>query len=189
MVEVMFRTLQILVFALIIAPSEAFACFALPKYVRSSPTEYVHRSEQIVLARAREELIEQKVRDRRSRGLKTIIKSGIFFDIIEVLKGDPSLPWPDDLYFPAHQETKWSWLFDGEQTDFNAHQYPWFWWPHGGRTNGKFGLCGPPHSFEDGAVYLLFPQTYLHAKSGERIDDTDKDRWLAFVRSQLTESK
>ncbi|WP_425408965.1 hypothetical protein [Hyphococcus sp.] len=160
-----------------------------------SPDQLIERSERIVLARFapmsagdetekadseldRENEIEKAVEQRRNRDIDRIIAPvgiGRFY-VKEDLKGGGEAT----IYAPVSVHTDERATFD-----FSDHKDPAFWdSPAAGRIMPTAD-CRLVPSFAEDETYLLFigPQ---HVKSYEVIR-ADDDKWLAYVKSQLTE--
>jgi len=161
--------------------SHAYAC-RIQKPYYNAPNALITHSENIYLVEAYEKSILINVSTGTITSQKTIPQ--IRFYIIEVLKGKDAELAPVHVY----DEEKWR-ATDYGKTDFNAHADEAFWAETGGRmtpfTYGH-GLCGPQHTFYDGARYLLFPDQLLSMKSAELVKSED-DAWLAYVRAQLSQ--
>ncbi len=63
---------------------------------------------------------------------------------------------------------------------FNNHENEVFWSEASGRSGWPCCICGPNHTFEQGFIYLYFPDLLGAKKSAEIINNKD-DKWLRYV--------
>ncbi|MEZ5813429.1 MAG: hypothetical protein R3E13_01680 [Alphaproteobacteria bacterium] len=180
----------LLTLAILLIPSQSFACAIYPKEKYADPLDLIKRTENIVLAKA----IRAEVKSHpdysglsEDEKLMAIVDEEYFFpvkyefEVIEVLKGSPEKSFTLDGHVL------------GNNSHYNNHEDKGFWENDEGRTIFAAGDCKRRDGFAVGSVYLMFLNEPYHRKSFERIvsfqNPENEDRWLSYVKNRTVHIK
>ena len=149
--------------------NSAFACYAPSGALEIEHSRLIVETPTIALATAISSFPEPGSSVAKEPGLYT-------FKVIEILKGTPA----SEITLSGDLDIKGLW-----DTTFSNHNDQAFWVNKSGRL-GNIGDCvtTPPPEFIIGKNYLLLIGGPDDSKKFERID-SNQDKWLAFVKSNL----
>lgn len=157
----------VLALCILVFSTSTFACYKYKRGASWGKLKLIESSNSIYLV----ELSSIETRDFNSK---------YSFTVIEKLRG------VSNVVEPIYQK---EFISKHSDLDFNRHQDSVFWDKEVGRSGDIGGAnCMPAHVFKPGFRYLLFRDSIGASMSAEVVN-SESDKWLQFVRGNLTKAK